>query len=278
MPPGSGDGGPTGRGAGASFGAVKRWRLAVALLPDAAVAAEVDVLRRAVGDVAIDRIPPHITLVPPVNVRGDDLAAALAAVRGAAGAAQPFELTLGPVASFEPVTPTIHLAVGGDVDALGALRAAVFRGPWHRAVGHPFVGHLTLLESAPLHRIRAAVLALGGYRSRLEVERVTVLAERRDADGRRLWRPVADVDLGGVRTIGRGGLPTELVAGTLVDPEVRATFPSVPDAVRGPVVAARRQGAVVGVAWRGGARSAEPEVADLLAGEVAWLTGGAGRG
>jgi hypothetical protein len=51
-----------------------RHRLGVVLLVPDPWAAEVDGLRRALGDEALDRVAPHITLVPPSNVSDEDLA------------------------------------------------------------------------------------------------------------------------------------------------------------------------------------------------------------
>ena len=46
-----------------------RRRLGVVLLVPEPAATEIQGLRRAVDDPALDSIPPHLTLVPPVNVR-----------------------------------------------------------------------------------------------------------------------------------------------------------------------------------------------------------------
>ena len=265
-----------------------RWRLSVALLLPAGPAGEVDVLRRALGSTTLGRVPPHLTLVAPVNVRARDLPAALAVLRSAAAWAEPIELPLGPVASFEPVTPTIHLAVGGDVARLRRLHRSLLQGPLDRPLQHPFVAHVSLVERAPLHRVRAARAALAGYRVTAPVGRLTALAEVRGADGRRCWRPVADVDLGGLRVVGRGGLPVELASGTLVDPEAldvlrNAGAPEPPDPLGtvdavdaldlpGPVVLARVEGRLAGAVWgpAPAQRWAGPELhADLLTAE--WL-------
>jgi 2'-5' RNA ligase len=72
-----------------------RRRFGVAVFVPRPVATEVDGLRRAFGDRAIGRIAPHITLVPPVNVRDENVADAVAAVDVAAVACQPFAATLG---------------------------------------------------------------------------------------------------------------------------------------------------------------------------------------
>ena len=102
-----------------------RRRLGVALLVPPPVAVEVDGLRRALGDPSRRRIPPHLTLVPPVNVREEDLGAALDVLRRAARAVPPLDLRLGPAATFHPVNPVVYLAVGGAVAALGRCGAGV---------------------------------------------------------------------------------------------------------------------------------------------------------
>lgn len=66
-----------------------RRRLGVVLLVAAPVAAELQGLRRALGDPALDRVPPHLTLVAPVNVREADVDAAVAVVAGAAAQRRP---------------------------------------------------------------------------------------------------------------------------------------------------------------------------------------------
>ena len=59
-------------------------RLGVALLLPPPFDGEVDALRRACDDGALGRIPCHLTLVPPVNVREDAVGVALRVLRTAA--------------------------------------------------------------------------------------------------------------------------------------------------------------------------------------------------
>ena len=77
-----------------------RQRLGVVLLVPQPVATEIDGVRRALGDEARERIGPHITLVPPVNVAERDLPRAFTLVRSAASTVAPLTLRIGPVASF----------------------------------------------------------------------------------------------------------------------------------------------------------------------------------
>lgn len=217
-----------------------RARLGVALLLPPAVAAEVDGLRRALGDGALPRIAPHVTLVPPVNVRSERMPDALGVLRAAAGATRPFTLVLGPVATFAPATPVVHLAVAGDVAALGALREGVFRDPLARPLTWPWVPHVTLADDAGAERIAAAVAALGDFRVEVSFDRVHLLQE----GAGRVWAPVADARFSPPAVVGRGGLPLELSVSEHLDSEAAAVAGAgVPFAVT-----ARRHGQVVGTA------------------------------
>src|SRR3546814_5640201 len=156
-----------------------RQRLGVVLLVPQPLATEVDGFRRALGDGALARIAPHITLVPPVNVAERDLPEALAIVRRAAGASRPLHLTLGPVVTFAPVNPVAYLHVGGDEEQLSAvheLREACLAGPPERRSEPAFVPHVTVADELPPERLQAAVTALAPFPAELSLESVHVLA------------------------------------------------------------------------------------------------------
>src|SRR3546814_11027490 len=93
---------------------------------------EIDGLRRALGDRQLGKIEPHITIVPPINMRDDDIADALAVVQAAARASRPMELTLGPVATFADSSPVRILAVDA-CEPVTALYRACWSGVLERA-------------------------------------------------------------------------------------------------------------------------------------------------
>ncbi|HYD08462.1 MAG TPA: 2'-5' RNA ligase family protein, partial [Acidimicrobiales bacterium] len=197
-----------------------RQRLGVVLLIPAPVSTEIDALRKAVGEQQPHRIAPHLTLVPPVNVRNEEVDDAVAVLqRAAARQAGPMRLELGPVASFAPVSPTLHLAVGGDdIDRVHQLRDDVFTPPLERPLTHPFHPHVTLIEESM--RIDEATQSLAGYRAECIVDRVHLMRESHDDDGVRIWRPVADAAFGQrAGVVGRGGLELELTPVGVLPPE-----------------------------------------------------------
>jgi 2'-5' RNA ligase len=211
-------------------------RLGVALLLPSPVDKEVDGMRRALGDGTLGRMPAHLTLVPPVNVREDRLGAALALLRRAAAATRPFTLTLGPPATFLPDSPTLYLAVSGDVQA---IRDQIFVEPLARPLTWPFVPHVTLADEAAPDRIAAALVALVDYAVDVTFDRVHLL---REGPGR-VWSPIADALFAAPAVIGRGGLPVEITVTETLDPEARALA-----GAESLVVTARAEGVVAGYA------------------------------
>jgi 2'-5' RNA ligase len=163
-----------------------RVRLASALLVPEPYAGEIDGLRRAMGE-SLERVPPHLTLVPPVNVREEDVDAAFAVVRRAAANIAPITVTLGPPVTFHPVNPVVYLEVGGDVASVRALRDAVFVEPLARSLTYDFVPHVTIVDNTTPERIEAAMIALADYRIEVTFESVHLLKE-----DNRIWSPIAE--------------------------------------------------------------------------------------
>lgn len=196
-----------------------RRRLGVALLLDEPVRSEVEGLRRAVGDPSLGRMVPHLTLVPPVNVRSADLPQALSRLRSAA-AGQPGPLlgTLGPPGTFLPDNPVLYLEVGGDLERLARLRDAVFHPPLARSLTWPWVPHITVGDGVPEERIQGALGVLAGYVAAAHFDRVVLLEEQRG----RSWVPIADACLEPQVTVGTGGMAVEITRGRVVDPEALA--------------------------------------------------------
>ncbi len=166
----------------------------------------------------VERIPPHITLIPPVNVRDVDLEGVLATLRDIAAAVAPFTVVLGPTATFLPTSPTLYLEVSGALEGLTQLREALHAGPFDRPSLRPFVPHVTLRNPAPPDVLERARDTLTAFRTTATFDRVTVLEETG-----RVWRPLADVSFGASRiAVGRGSLPLELAESRVPDPDAAA--------------------------------------------------------
>ena len=218
-----------------------RARLASALLVPDPIAREVDGLRRALGH-NLERVAPHLTLVPPVNVNTTDLGAVLAQVRSAASSVSPITVTIGPAVTFHPVNPVVYLSVSGDVDGVLAIRSGVFAGALSRELTHDFVPHVTIGENVSPSRIDAALVALADFRVDVTFESVHLLQE----DGR-VWAPIAEARFEPPLVVGRGGLEVEIVASSIADPEV-VDFMGEQRKEAEQVIVARRAGFIVAAA------------------------------
>ena len=199
-----------------------RRRLGVVLLLDDPWRSEVQGLRRALRSPSLETQPPHLTLVPPVNVPENRLGDAVAVLRREAARCRPtVRLTIGPVASFAPVSPVIYLrVVGDDLDELHRLQAGVFRGPLLRSVDYEYEPHVTVQESASEEAISRVLAVLSGYRVDVSFDRVSLLQQGPD----RVWRPLTDVVLGPPIVRGRGGVELHLRWSHLPAPDVRSLF------------------------------------------------------
>ena len=233
-----------------------RVRLSVALLLPQRVADEVDGIRRSFG-VDLSYIPPHVTVVPPVNVAEDQLASALATLRAAAsGLSAPLQMTLGPFDTFLPRNPVLYLTVGGDLTGLGRLRTNCLAGPFERPDPRPYVPHVTITRGLSPEDDGAVRRLMGRYSQDFEVDRLHLLAQVSDTDRGRRWVPTADVAFEPRRVIGTGGIAIEVTVSTLADPATRRFL--VEHDLAGPVpttywrsivVTGRMSGEVAGVAW-----------------------------
>lgn len=238
-----------------------RRRVAVALLPPADLARSVQTLRTALADPRLEVLPPHLTLIPPINVTDDAFAQGRSLLRYVASSSEPFGLEVGPASTFAPVTPTVHLELRGDTDPLHVLRDRLRSGPFERPDARPFHPHVTLREELvdPSPAIAAEVLR--GRVGVWMVDRVQLLEQRRDASDRRCWVPVAEEPFGPAAVVGRGGVELELRATTMV-PEEAAVLLDGPSPPGDPF-----DGALVVTAARPGAHPCDPPLG-VLAGTV----------
>lgn len=168
-----------------------RRRFAVALLVPPPESIEIDGLRRALGDRQLGRIEPHVTVIPPINLRAEDIGDALAVVQAAARTAEPMSLTLGPVETFAESSPVRFLAVD-PWEPVTALYRACWSGILERPEKRSFHPHVTVdIDGGTTEGRDPALDLLAGYRAEVVVDRVTVLEHVELVDGPvpRRWEP-----------------------------------------------------------------------------------------
>ncbi len=203
-----------------------RRRVAVALLPPAGLSAKIQAVRSLLGDPRIDRIAPHLTLVPPVNLADQDVEQLQGLLRSVGSATTPFTLTLGPISSFSPNTPTLHLAVQGDLAALRALREQFRVPPVNRPEVWPFTAHVTLRDSVPADQIPPALHLFTGELPPWPVSRLYLL-EFSPLNKAEVWLPIIEEPFEAPVVVGRGGIELLLRTVNLLEPRVAQLFTAI---------------------------------------------------
>jgi 2'-5' RNA ligase len=140
----------------------------------------------------------HLTLLPPRPLQ-DSEGSALQELARICGQAEPFEVVLGEMGSFAPVTPTVYIRVAQGASRLHELhdemnqRALAFHEQW------PYIPHVTIAQMAnePAAE-QALMIAQERWRKysggrRILLNRLTFVRE----DAPRCWIDLAPVPLGG---------------------------------------------------------------------------------
>ncbi len=163
------------------------------------LADEIDGLRRALGSSELERIAPHCTLVPPVNVPEADVGHACALLRSAAARSGPLRVRLGPPATFFPPNPVCYLQVTGDVEGLAVAPGWAPGRPAGASGGarrRAFVPHVTIRQKMDPELIAPALELLSHFEASHCFELVTLIeldqaARRWDGARRRPPRATA---------------------------------------------------------------------------------------
>lgn len=188
------------------------------------------------GDDRPERIVPHITLVPPINLEAGRFASVRRHVRAIANEWRPIPLTIEGVASFLPSTPTVHLSIGDPSDGrLLALRTALMVEDLLREDLRPFQPHITLRERMNESQIDQVLNVFesasfewagsGGW----EATSIHLMEQFRTDQRGTYWASVAEERLAPATVVGRGGVELVIHSSSIVEPEVASLLGTTPD-------------------------------------------------
>jgi 2'-5' RNA ligase len=147
--------------------------------------------RMGLGDPYSDRMPTHITLVAPTKLPRSRMDALLTELATAMTSEQPFEVTIGPVGTFRPVSPVVFLHAHDRHDELARLEQRVRQLVTDQLPMHPFVPHVTIAMNVGDGLLDAAAHALSDLIATWWVAEVVVF--ERDDQG--YWSVVTSCEL-----------------------------------------------------------------------------------
>lgn len=156
-------------------------------------------LRERVGDGGeAEIIPPHITLVPPVQLPTYDLTGVERQLREAAKVVGPFTVVLAGPGTFRPTTQVVYAAVERGGESCHALQEAARQGPLELELRFDYHPHVTVAQDVAPEALDAAEAELRGFRAVFEA--ASFVLYERGPDG--VWHTIRTFDLAGPRPQG----------------------------------------------------------------------------
>ncbi|HYM75553.1 MAG TPA: 2'-5' RNA ligase family protein [Candidatus Dormibacteraeota bacterium] len=145
----------------------------------------------------LPHLAAHLTILPPRPLRGTE-SAALQVLERICGKEEPFEVSLGSVETFIPVTPTVFIRVEAAAAHMSALHQKLNTEELEYQEEWPYIPHLTIVKMSgeqPAHNAyevaRQRWEEYSGSR-RILLERLTFVRE----DSQNCWVDLAPVHLG----------------------------------------------------------------------------------
>lgn len=149
--------------------------------------------RALLGDPWADKIPTHVTLLPPTKVDGEAMAGIEQHLLAVAESSLPFPMRLRGTATFRPVSPVVFVALSEGISSCERLAERVRSGPLDRELAFPYHPHVTIAHDLPDPLLDKAYESLEGYECAFTVQAFSLFEHGTDG----VWRPQRDFALGG---------------------------------------------------------------------------------
>ena len=148
--------------------------------------------RERLGDPNAADIPPHVTLLPPTELRTDDLGEVEAHLQAVAQGHAPFTMHLRGSGTFRPISPVVFVPIVQGIGECEQLETAVRSGPLERDVRFPYHPHVTVAHDVSDELLDKAFEELSTYDARFKVWGFSLFERGRDS----VWRPQRDFPFG----------------------------------------------------------------------------------
>jgi 2'-5' RNA ligase len=141
--------------------------------------------RASFGDPEAERIPPHITLLPPTEVTNGRRSRVVDHLAAVAASSRAFTVHLRGTASFRPVSPVVFVQLVAGIAECERLETAVRAGPLARDLAFHYHPHVTVAHHLSDESLDLAAETLEAFDCVFEV--AEILLYEHGADG--VWRP-----------------------------------------------------------------------------------------
>ena len=157
--------------------------------------------RRRIGDPEADKIPPHVTLLPPTDFELDQLDLVEKHLVEAAATVPPFTMRLSGTGTFRPLSPVVYVRVVEGGEACGVLQKQVrdASGPVARELQFPYHPHVTVAHGIDDEAMDRAFEGLADFEAEWPCTGFALYEQ--GADG--VWRKLREY------TFGRSAVPPQ---------------------------------------------------------------------
>lgn len=133
--------------------------------------------RRRIGDPEADKIPVHVTLLPPTEFDAGELQLVEKHLADAATAVLPFTMRLSGTGTFRPVSQVVFVQVSAGIAECELLERAVRRHPIDRDVAYPYHPHVTVGHDIDDDRLDEAFAELRDFVAQFGIDRFTLYSQ-----------------------------------------------------------------------------------------------------
>ena len=144
--------------------------------------------RLRLGDPEGNRVPPHVTLLPPTAIPAERLPLIEEHLRRIAAGETPFTITLRGTGTFRPVSPVTFVQLATGISECERLEARVRSGPLFRELKFNYHPHVTVAQDVDEAALERGFTELATYAATFDVPGFTLYEEGRD----KVWRPQRD--------------------------------------------------------------------------------------
>ncbi len=161
--------------------------------PHASVLAE---WRRRVGDPEAERIPTHVTLLPPTPFEASRLDDVEQHLEWAATQVEPFTMRLNGTGTFRPISQVVFVQVSAGIGECELLERAVRTDPIVREVEFPYHPHVTVAHDISDEALDTAYESLRDFVAQFRVETFVMYCQGEDG----VWQARREFSLAGPGT------------------------------------------------------------------------------
>ena len=159
-----------------------RLRLGILVSIPEPFSSQIDGVRRALGSVGVSRIHPHVTVVPPFNLKAADLIRLDRLIATKVDGLEPFIVTIRGASTFSDDSPVLYFEVTDGADQLQDLHRSLATGDLAPRHERSFVPHVTIADGLNPVEIAHLKRNLSGFNATFQVDRVD-LCEKQNVAG-----------------------------------------------------------------------------------------------